>query len=375
MGNEITIRVCGTNGWNFNKRSQLFGEEYFPVVRAKGMDIYPVEDTRQFNLTEGVIWAEMVNRFSVTPFLMDDGDTFTGWYLEDVLDHTDKTFATIVSTYGSGIPGFEYNTVEASDGKYYRYKNQDPTTQDWVDGWLEVENYKNVEGWARVYQQTQVDNLLYNDRSTTKSLTELADDQFGIAWVYEVHDNSVHVVYGRGSYNSTQAGEAPLPSPIPGLLASYATLVGKIIIQKGASDLAAVETPFVTRFSTSGVQLHNDLNGTQGGEAGNYYHLGLADYNKVRNITRSYNNIELTALGWALGDDSLYEQSVTLTGLTFDYDAFVALNYSELAPGSWQLLENEYSLIKDAEITTDTITFKAESIPLANLAVNIKAVK
>jgi hypothetical protein len=136
MDNEITIRVCGTNGWNFNKRVQLFGEEFFPVIRARGLDIQTIPNTLQFNVTEGVMWAEMANRFTVRAFEMDKGDTFTSWY-QHTAETTALTLAQIQSTYPTGIANRKYDILYSStDTKYYRLNPSNNT-------WGEVLDYIN----------------------------------------------------------------------------------------------------------------------------------------------------------------------------------------------------------------------------------------
>jgi len=52
-GTDVTIRLCGMNIWNFDRRVQMFGEEYVPVVRATGL-IIGETGTRNIELSEGV---------------------------------------------------------------------------------------------------------------------------------------------------------------------------------------------------------------------------------------------------------------------------------------------------------------------------------
>jgi hypothetical protein len=76
-GTEVAIRICGMNLWNFQRRVQSFGEEVFPVVRASGLEIADA-GTRHFTMTAGVLWAELINRFTVGA--KASGDTFSYWY-------------------------------------------------------------------------------------------------------------------------------------------------------------------------------------------------------------------------------------------------------------------------------------------------------
>jgi hypothetical protein len=219
-GTNILSRLCGMNRWNFDRRVQMFGEERFPVERATGLMISAV-GTRNIALTAGVIWAELVNRFTVDAFDSSAGGTFSYWRRD-----------------GSG-------------------------------------------GWTETTAQTQINNTQYDDGDGT--LATLANNRYGVHWVYTVHDSSVHVVYGQDSYTAANASAATPPSTLPGLLASYATLVGKIIIKKNASTMTA-QSPFTTVFSAGEVSNHNDLAGLQGGTTDEYYHLTAAELTKLGGI-------------------------------------------------------------------------------------------
>jgi len=204
-GNTVIIRLCGTNVWNFNRRVQLFGEEVFPVKRAKGMIISAVGN-RNIAITSGVLWAELVNRFSVSAFNSSTGGTFVVWY--------------------------------------------------------------NNGTWQQVAAQTQINNTQYNNYGV--GLVNLNNNQYGVHWVYEVHNSSIHVVYGIASYTLANAQLAQPPSELPGLVGAYATLVGKIIIERNATTIYSAQSAFETTFSSSEAPIHNDLGGLNDGD---YQHL------------------------------------------------------------------------------------------------------
>lgn len=225
-GTDITVRLCGTNLWNFNRRVQLFGEEVFPVVRGTGL-LLSETGTRNIAITAGVLWTELVNRFSVDAFNSSTGGTFSYWYR-------------------SATPG----------------------------------------QWTQTTGNTQINNLNYDDGDGT--LGVLTASRYGVHWVYVVHDGTVHVVYGQGDYTLTEAQEATPPATIPGLLSSYATLVGKIIIQKSASVFTSTESAFTTLFQTSGATVHNDLSGLQGGTTNEYYHLTEDELLKLQDSVPTY---------------------------------------------------------------------------------------
>ena len=223
QGIDVIVRLCGTNGWNFNRRVQLFGEEVFPVVRAKGLMISQLAN-RGFAITSGILWAELVNRFSVNAY-----------------------------------------TTATTSFKYY-YRN-------------------GSGGWFTSPANVQINNNNWDDGDGT--LGVLTAQRYGVHWVYMVHDGSVHVVYGQGDYTLVQAGNATPPSTLPGLLEAYATLVGKIIIQKTGATFTEILSPFTTFFGQTAVAQHNELGGLQGGEAGYYGHLDASEMAKLDNFRDS----------------------------------------------------------------------------------------
>lgn len=197
-GTEIVVRLCGTNLWNFDRRVQLFGEEVFPVVKATGL--VPSEaGTRGIAITAGVLWAELVNRFSIDAINTSTGDTFSYWYRD-----------------GSG-------------------------------------------GWTRTTGNTQINNTQYDDGDGT--LGTLTANRYGVHWLYVVHDNNLHVVFGQGDYTLALAQAATVPASLPGLLAAYASLVGKVIVKKSDTNLYSVEQPAEAFFNSVGVTDHGDLAG------------------------------------------------------------------------------------------------------------------
>ena len=223
-GTNVVARLCGMNRWNFDRRVQIFGEERFPVERATGL-IIGSTGTRNISISSGVIWAELVNRFTIFPdgdFDTSVSDTFTYWY---------------------------------RDG---------------------------LGGWTQQINQTQINNTQWDNGSGT--LQTLTGNRYGVHWVYVVHDSTTHVVFGRGNYTLAQADLASPPSTLPGLVESYATLVGKIIIQNGATVFTSIQSPFTTTFTSSNVSIHNELGGLQGGTTDQYYHLTANDYNVLNGI-------------------------------------------------------------------------------------------
>ncbi len=271
---DNTIRLCGTNAWNFNRRVQLFGEEVFPVVRGTGL-VLGETGTRNITVTAGILWAELVNRFSVDAFDSSGIDTFSYWY---------------------------YNGVT----------------------------------WTETTGSSQIDNAQYNDIST--GLDDLTSNRYGVHWVYVVHDSSIHVVYGQGNYTLTQAENSSVPSSLPGLLSSYATLVGRIIIQEGESSFADLASAFNQTFTISQTTNHNDLAGIQGGTGGEYYHLTSAQHVETTNFFGSTDitGAEAETLTNGSNADSLHLHSSSAIS-DFDTAVKTKLNVENVVSGSSQI--------------------------------------
>jgi hypothetical protein len=211
-GDDVVARLCGMNEWDFPRRVQMFGEERFPVERATGLAI-DASTTLTYSVTDGVIWAELVNRFPVTG--KDEGDPFRYWY--------------------------QIN-----------------------DAWTSA-------------TATTIDNTNYNVTSgDADGLAAMTNNRWRVDYVYVVHDSTHHVVLGQAQYVSqAQAEAATIPTP-PGLLSSYASLVGRITTQEGSGTITAA-SPFTETFAAASLPDHNTLAGLQGGAADDYYHLTAAE--------------------------------------------------------------------------------------------------
>ena len=196
--NSVIVRLGGTNVWNFNRRVQLFGKEVFPIIAGKGSMIIGSSGLN-INHNGGVLWTELVNRFTVNAFNSAGTDRFTYWY-------------------GS-----------------------------------------NVNGYTAVPNNAVIDNLRYYSGT---ALTNLTVNRYGVHWVYVMHDSTVHVVYGTEDYTLAQAQESTAPSQIPGLLQAYSILIGRIIVQRGQPAILETASVFTTTFSSTAVtSIHNELDG------------------------------------------------------------------------------------------------------------------
>jgi hypothetical protein len=250
-GNDVIVRLCGTNLWNFNRRVQLFGEEAFPVLKTSGL--IPGFSGRYISFTAGILWAELVNRFSVGEF---------------------TTVPPSVQTFS------------------YWYRN-------------------GAGGWTRTNGNTQINNTQFDDGDGT--LGTVPVNRYGVHWLYVVHDSTAHVVFGQGSYTLAQADLAAPPATLPGLLASYATLIGKYVILRNATTITSVRSPDEVTFTASSVTNHNDLSNIQGGLAGEYFHMSSAEYTKVQGFSSTGTLTDITVRNSAEGIVPLKVLGLTAT--------------------------------------------------------------
>jgi len=283
-------------------------------VQLFGEEVFPVQRAtglvigdagdRKITSTAGIIWAELVNRFVIEAFDSSAGDTFTNWY------------------HVAGV-------------------------------------------WDSSAGQTQVDNTNYDNGT---GLATLGNNDFGVYYIYIVHDGTVHMVYGSESYNTqTDAEAVGTPSSLPGLLNSYATFCAKVIIKKSATQINEIQSAWDTVFQVGATEYHNDLSGLQGGAAGEYYHLTSAQSSDFVGKTYVDGSLSLrdTSINW-LKDNAL--QTITLVGgkngwlngtgagtntigmYTFEASSGIAMNFGFPA-GVWYFgLDASLSLIKDISL-------------------------
>jgi len=139
-----------------------------------------------------------------------------------------------------------------------------------------------IGGWTDTIEQKLVNTLYYDDGTGTPAL--LGNNKFGTIWFYIVNDtpSELHAVLGQTEYpNAFAAGNAIPPSTVPTILEGLGVLVGFVTFEKAAIAFTAVRSAFSTAFGSSAATSHNGLGGIQGGAVNEYYHLSLAERDKV----------------------------------------------------------------------------------------------
>lgn len=124
---------------------------------------------------------------------------------------------------------------------------------------------------------TQYDNTWYDDGT---DLAPLGNNKFGVNWVYRgISTDNIVILLGGGSYTLAEAIASSAPVG-PQWVTEFHWLVGRIIVEKGASAATLIENNVAgTEFAGTAYPAHNDLDGLQGGVAPDeYYHLTAAEY-------------------------------------------------------------------------------------------------
>jgi hypothetical protein len=167
-------------------------------------------------------------------------------------------------------------TIAVSAGHFHT-GNSSITTADVDTGTGSVMNLfwrSGASTWTEVSGETQIPNSQYN-RLSDNSLQNLTSNRFGVYWLFICPEGRVYAVYGQGDYTSAQAIEAKVPSSLPPYCVNWAKLIGKIIIQQGASVFTSVESAFSNVFTQTAATWHPDLGGRS--EAAQHP-IGALDY-------------------------------------------------------------------------------------------------
>jgi len=130
--------------------------------------------------------------------------------------------------------------------------------------------YYNGSSWIES-DETQISNTQYNN--TTTGLATLANNRYGVHWIYKGTSSSTYVLYGQDSYTLTSAQAIQPPSSLPAHVSGFGVLRAKIIIAKNGSTFTEIESVQDTSFQSSTPSNHNELGLIQGGSADDYYHF------------------------------------------------------------------------------------------------------
>lgn len=167
-----------------------------------------------------------------------------------------------------------------------------------------VWNYSTVSTGNGQYDNSQYDN--------GTDLVNLGVNKWKVVWVFRSIGDDKEIFYldSTTEYNnSDDAKFAKVPSKPP-VVQWHCMLIGRIIVQKGASS-GIVQSAFEEVFLSETITIHNNLSELQGGTAGEYYHLTSAERAKVQNLATMQSSLK-DPTGW----DDNNNITVTYDGTT-----------------------------------------------------------
>jgi hypothetical protein len=190
------------------------------------------------------------------------------------------------------------------------------------------QNFHSGGTWTFVTTGNTLNNVYYDD-GTDRVVASAGT--YLVNWYFrgqEINDH-LYEVWGNDEYVSVSEAQLSTEPNLPELITSHAVLVGRIIVQVGATT-GVVESAFVRVFQPTTVQEHNDLTGIQGGSAGQYYHLNSNQYNNLAltnttNTFTSQQNFDVLSANTISGG-TLYGDGSGLTNVVLSVSASTGLS-------------------------------------------------
>lgn len=110
--------------------------------------------------------------------------------------------------------------------------------------------------------QTQISNTQYNNPAT--GLASITAGNYGVFWVYIMNNDpsSLLVKYGQGDYSTKALARASVEPSLNPVMEGVSSLIGRIIIQQGASTFLDCVSVFTKQFPTTSLSLNalSDVN-------------------------------------------------------------------------------------------------------------------
>ena len=120
----------------------------------------------------------------------------------------------------------------------------------------------------------------YYDNGT--AMIELTANRYAVNWVWRnVAGSEIDITMGTGDYTLQQALSNALPTA-PEKVSAFYILVGRIIVQKGATTAYSIQSVRNISLTTAGVTAHTDLSGLTSGDDHTQYLLETAFDDSVK---------------------------------------------------------------------------------------------
>lgn len=173
-----------------------------------------------------------------------------------------------------------------SSGKFWSI-NEDILTDllDTSDTDTYAKYYGSGVTWNKTLGHIQIDNLTYNDGTTTPAT--LGVGRFSAHFVFmslDEDDSHLAIIVGGSHKNSEDALSSSLPASFPAELGALGVYIGTIVIEQSATEIDDIRIYNVGSVSQGAVQTsHNNLPGLQGGSSidGEFFHLTEEKYDEV----------------------------------------------------------------------------------------------
>ncbi len=263
--NSVNYLVCNYNGGspvtqNITDLSLIDFFTIIPIITIYRID--NVLDYLNWDSESKALPNKLEKRFIKTERFVRQ----SGLSLSEVFERKIKITAGKVWYGGIEIDLDEFQTGEAGD-----------TLREWI---------YNGSIWVPTIV-TQYDNDAYQGATGKVAAT---GNKYLVLWVYkkisntDVYGTVAGYIFGTEEYAKlSDAQEATLPTSIPSIFVSFGMLVGRIIIQNGATVATQIDSAFATIYLTTPITNHNDLLNIQGGTVDEYYHLTSAQYSLAEN--------------------------------------------------------------------------------------------
>ena len=201
------------------------------------------------------------------------------------------------------------------------------------------EYYKHVAGvWTETDAQI-IDNTNYDNGT---DLVPVGVAKYGVHWIYTVVGITSYyaVVYGTQEYANIAAAQASTsPSSLPPSIGNLGVLLGRVIVQKAATELTEVSSAFTQAFTATVATDHEGLAGLLGGAVGDHVHLTSAEVSKLTGIevgaTADQSGSEIKTLYEAEADTNAYTDAekvtnnkivnTAVTSITFNVDGTITI--------------------------------------------------
>ncbi len=136
--------------------------------------------------------------------------------------------------------------------------------------------YHSAGAWT-LSTVTQYNNTQYDDGT---NLQTTPGGKYVVNFIYRgvSQDTDAFYILGNQAYSLGAAQVAQPPGSLPPVISSHCILVGRIIVNAGASTATQIDSAFSTQFTPTAAVDHNSLANLQGGTANEYYHLTSAEY-------------------------------------------------------------------------------------------------